>query len=382
MSGANGDILGNPAPIQLVVAHGTSRVHGLPVGDPLCQADHRQALRPGLQHQPLHGIHARGLRDGDLEVLVVEHLHAFAERHVPRRGLPRLVGVLVVGEVGVHVSAHQRHLDHPVGGGHERCIVRPLAVHEAGEARHHVQDVDVLSSRGGRRALSHLGEPLGLALDLGQRHLRSLGEEVGDEHERLLRALALVLVDVGPEEEDRVCLSSECDGVDLVCGVVGHFGVVLAGEHNIGISRSVEADSTDERAPPSLQEGPQGLVVRLRRWVLWLLVLRERQADQGRRALVDASVEHVEGVRLEGRGDVGKILVVLHKITVAGKLLVVVVHPSHSPPAPLSQVTLLDLLGKPCQGAVLGQVLKHAHGLLHGLDALARLQHTEALLED
>lgn len=56
-------------------------------------------------------------------MFVVEALNTLAEGHVLGRGLPTLVGILVVGVVRLHVSTSQWHLDDAVCGRHEGRVV-------------------------------------------------------------------------------------------------------------------------------------------------------------------------------------------------------------------------------------------------------------------
>mmetsp|Transcript_114119 Transcript_114119/g.368675 ORF Transcript_114119/g.368675 Transcript_114119/m.368675 type:complete len:343 (-) Transcript_114119:612-1640(-) len=301
--GAYLHLLGDPAPVQLVVAHGAACVYGLAVGDLLGEADHGQALGACLQHEPLHRVHARGFGVGDLEVLVVKHVHALAVGLVLGGGLPALVRLLVGRPIRVHVPPGHGHLDHGVRGRHQRGVVRPLAVHEAWEPRHGVHHMDVLRPRRWRRALADLREPAGVALHVGEVELRSLGEEVGHEEERLLGGLARVLVDVRPKQDDGVGSGRDGDVVhDL--GEARNLGAVLHVQGDLCRSGAAEVHGPQQRTPPCLEECAQGSVVGL--WIrkLWLLVLRQGQADQAGRALVDCLLQHVEGVGLEGRRDV------------------------------------------------------------------------------
>lgn len=119
-----------------------------------------------------------------------------------------------------------------------------------------------------RRAIVEVAEPVRLPLDVGQVHLRSLRQEVCGHEEDLLPGLAAELIHVGPEQDDRVGLSLDVEGVDQL-GEGGGLGTVLRVQGEVGSPRATEVHGPQERSSPCMQEVSKSLVISLREGVLW-----------------------------------------------------------------------------------------------------------------
>mmetsp|Transcript_47877 Transcript_47877/g.135257 ORF Transcript_47877/g.135257 Transcript_47877/m.135257 type:complete len:250 (-) Transcript_47877:70-819(-) len=242
---------------------------GLPVGDLLREPYHRQALRPRFHDQPLHGVHAAGLRRGDLEVLVVEHLRTLAVGLVDAERLPGLRVVDVGRVVGVHVPARHGYLDHRVGGGLQAREERPLVVEGRRQAGHAVDDVEVVVPRRLRRALPPQ-EPGRVPREPARREPWGRREEAREGHQRLRAGVACVLEDVRPEEQHGVGAGRDLDGLGRR-GEVPFAQPAGVLEQHLGSPGAAEGHGAQDRPPPCLEEGPQDPVVRLGERVLGLL---------------------------------------------------------------------------------------------------------------
>mmetsp|Transcript_133302 Transcript_133302/g.285016 ORF Transcript_133302/g.285016 Transcript_133302/m.285016 type:complete len:611 (+) Transcript_133302:421-2253(+) len=381
-SAADRNVLRHSAPVQLIVAHSEACVCGLAVHDLLREADLGQALSSSLQDEALHRVHARRLGIRDLEVLVVEKLGTLDDTTVLASALPRLQVVGVGRPVRVHIPALEGDLLNRVEGGRETRQVRPLVVETSWNASHAVDDVQLVVTRWRGRPIPSVVEPLRLALHVSEGHEGRGGEEVCHQHKRLLCAAATVVIDVGPEEQDRV-RSARNREVALELGDALGLGSLPRIQVHRGRARTAEVHRPHERAPPRPEEGAQGSIVRLREGVLGLLIVSERQGDQSGRALVDVlSAEEVHGEGLEDLCEVGQVPVIADQILVLGQALLIVVEPRDLALAIASEVALLDLLGQPRKISLLAHRPKHLDGPLHLLCALADLQDAEALLQE
>mmetsp|Transcript_114852 Transcript_114852/g.319895 ORF Transcript_114852/g.319895 Transcript_114852/m.319895 type:complete len:334 (+) Transcript_114852:1188-2189(+) len=205
--------LDHAVPVVLVQAHRAASVVRVAVGDLLGDAHLEEVLGARLQHHPLHRIHDSGLAKDDLEVLVVEQLHALNHRLVFCGALPRLEGVLVRVVVILDVPPCVRDLHTGVATTIEAAVVGASLIVAGHEACCHVHDLELLADR--PRGTLAGEEESRVALPIVERELRGLLQERGRQGERLLAALALVVEATGPEDEDGVRFGLELDRVLL-----------------------------------------------------------------------------------------------------------------------------------------------------------------------
>mmetsp|Transcript_54372 Transcript_54372/g.168347 ORF Transcript_54372/g.168347 Transcript_54372/m.168347 type:complete len:530 (+) Transcript_54372:406-1995(+) len=371
--------LGHAVPVILVQAHGAAAVVGVAVGDLLRDAHLEEVLGPGLQDHALHGVHDPCLAQDDLEELVVEELDALHHGLVLRGALPGHEGVLIRVVVVREVPAGVGDLDAGVAAAVEAGPVGVRLVEAGHEARRHVRHLDLLA-HGPRRALA-LEEEGRVALPVEEVQARGLLQEGRGQGERLLVALALVVEDCRPENEDGVRLGFQLQGLLLARQRVRR-ALARGLEDDVGRLRAHEVHDLQELAPPDAEELAQGGVVGVLRRVLGLLVVREREAHERRRALVDLLPEHVRAVGLDqarqprDEGVAPLQQLVLRRVDVRG------VQPGDLPAVVGAQVTLFHLLGEALELAGLRQLPHGLHGRRHLLLALAEPEHAEALLEE
>mmetsp|Transcript_4190 Transcript_4190/g.13115 ORF Transcript_4190/g.13115 Transcript_4190/m.13115 type:complete len:255 (+) Transcript_4190:1618-2382(+) len=252
---------------------------GVTVGVLLGDAHLEEVVCTHLQDVPLHWVHHPCLCRNDLKVLVVKELNALNNRHVLAARLPGhnvvRVGVIVLA----HIPANIRDLAASITTAKKSSPVHLRLVPGCHEAGRQVDDVDGLI-RGTWRSLSE-AQPIGVPLPIGQGQLVRLLKEGGGQREALLLKMASEVENPGAVDQDRVGHAVDVNGF-LLEGQRLCLALILGLQGHRAHPRAHEVDNLQEAPSPSSQETAEHRVVRVLRWKLGLLVIREGKADQAR----------------------------------------------------------------------------------------------------